>query len=140
MKFCAAWAVATTSKEYLELYQDIKKKIPDAAISTDIIVGFPGESEEAFEHTLDLVRACRFDNAYTFIYSPRPGTPAAKHRRRNTAFRQKGTAAAPERALAMNLRLKTTRNTSERPSPFWSTARRKRIRTSSPATAVTGYL
>lgn len=67
-----------TSKEYLELYQDIKKKIPDAAISTDIIVGFPGESEEAFEHTLDLVRACRFDNAYTFIYSPRPGTPAAK--------------------------------------------------------------
>ena len=67
-----------TSKEYLELFHKIKEKIPNCAISTDIIVGFPNESDEAFEHTLDIVRECRFDNAFTFIYSPRPGTPAAK--------------------------------------------------------------
>ena len=67
-----------SSKDYLDLFHKIKEKIPHCAISTDIIVGFPNESDEAFEHTLDLVRECRFDNAFTFIYSPRPGTPAAK--------------------------------------------------------------
>lgn len=67
-----------TSEEYLELFHKIRNTIPGVTISTDIIVGFPEESDEAFEHTLDVVRECRFDNAYTFIYSPRPGTPAAK--------------------------------------------------------------
>lgn len=67
-----------TSKEYLELFHKIKDTIPGVSISTDIIVGFPNESDEAFEHTMDLVRECKFDNAFTFIYSPRPGTPAAK--------------------------------------------------------------
>lgn len=67
-----------TAGEYLELFHKIRKKVPGVTISTDIIVGFPNESDEAFEHTLDIVKACRFDNAFTFIYSPRPGTPAAK--------------------------------------------------------------
>lgn len=67
-----------TSEEYLRLFHMIKDRVPGVAISTDIIVGFPGEDEEAFEHTLDVVRECAFDNAYTFIYSPRPGTPAAR--------------------------------------------------------------
>lgn len=67
-----------TSAEYKELFHKIRNTIPGVTISTDIIVGFPQESDEAFEHTLDVVRECRFDNAYTFIYSPRPGTPAAK--------------------------------------------------------------
>lgn len=67
-----------SSKDYMELFHKIQNKIPGAAISTDIIVGFPNESDEAFEHTLDLVRQCAFDNAFTFIYSPRPGTPAAR--------------------------------------------------------------
>ena len=51
--------------------------MPDAAITTDIIVGFPGETEADFEQTLDVVRAARFASAFTFQYSPRPGTPAA---------------------------------------------------------------
>ena len=51
--------------------------MPDAAITTDIIVGFPGETEEDFEQTLDVVRAARFAGAFTFQYSTRPGTPAA---------------------------------------------------------------
>ena len=51
--------------------------MPDAAITTDIIVGFPGETEDDFQRTLDVVRASRFAGAYTFQYSPRPGTPAA---------------------------------------------------------------
>ena len=67
-----------TSKEYKELFDKIRAAIPNVAISTDIIVGFPNESDEAFEHTLDMVRACKFDLAYTFIYSPRPHTPAAR--------------------------------------------------------------
>lgn len=65
------------SKEYLELYHMIRNTIPNVAISTDIIVGFPNESDEAFEHTMDVVREAKFDSAYTFIYSPRPHTPAA---------------------------------------------------------------
>lgn len=67
-----------SKEDYLRLYRTIKERIPHCHMSTDIIVGFPGEDEEAFSHTLDVVRECRFDNAYTFIYSPRPGTPAAR--------------------------------------------------------------
>lgn len=64
-------------EEYLTLFDKLKKAIPNCAFSTDIIVGFPNETKEQFERTLDLVRYCEFDNAYTFIYSPREGTPAA---------------------------------------------------------------
>lgn len=67
-----------SAESYMQLYKKIVDTIPNVAISTDIIVGFPNESDEAFENTLELVRQCQFDNAFTFIYSPRPGTPAAK--------------------------------------------------------------
>jgi len=66
-----------TKEEYLELYRKMKERIPNVAITTDIIVGFPNESEEDFEDTLDVVRTCEYDGAYTFIFSPRVGTPAA---------------------------------------------------------------
>ncbi|MQA14347.1 MAG: tRNA (N6-isopentenyl adenosine(37)-C2)-methylthiotransferase MiaB [Pseudonocardiaceae bacterium] len=65
------------STRYLRILDDVRAAMPDAAISTDIIVGFPGETEADFEATLDVVRAARFSQAFTFQYSPRPGTPAA---------------------------------------------------------------
>ncbi|MGA1329303.1 MAG: tRNA (N6-isopentenyl adenosine(37)-C2)-methylthiotransferase MiaB, partial [Candidatus Nanopelagicales bacterium] len=64
--------------KYLGIIQRVRDAIPHAAITTDIIVGFPGESESDFEQTMDLVRQVRFANAFTFIYSKRPGTPAAE--------------------------------------------------------------
>ncbi len=66
-----------TKEEYLELFHKIKEQIPNVAITTDIIVGFPGETEEDFKDTLDIVEECQFDGAYTFIFSPREGTPAS---------------------------------------------------------------
>lgn len=65
-------------EEYKSLYDRIIAKVADCAFSTDIIVGFPNESEEQFLKTLEIVDYCQFDNAFTFIYSPREGTPAAK--------------------------------------------------------------
>jgi tRNA-2-methylthio-N6-dimethylallyladenosine synthase len=65
------------SARYLGILDEVRTSIPDAAITTDIIVGFPGETEEDFEATLDVVRRARFASAFTFQYSPRPGTPAA---------------------------------------------------------------
>ena len=67
-----------TKEDYLELVANIYKYIPHASLTTDIIVGFPGETDEQFQETLDLVKQCRFEGAYTFVYSPREGTPAAK--------------------------------------------------------------
>ncbi len=67
-----------TIESYLELVDKLRKEIPDLALSTDIIVGFPNESDEDFEATLSAVRKCHYDSAFTFIYSPRVGTPAAK--------------------------------------------------------------
>lgn len=67
-----------TREQYLELFDYIKKTMPQAAITTDIIVGFPNETEEQFEDTLSLYDYCEYDIAYTFVYSPRNGTPAAK--------------------------------------------------------------
>ena len=64
--------------QYLDLVRRIKEKIPDCALSTDIIVGFPNESDEDFEATLDVCRKVGYASAFTFIYSPRKGTPAAK--------------------------------------------------------------
>ncbi|PLT31630.1 tRNA (N6-isopentenyl adenosine(37)-C2)-methylthiotransferase MiaB [Peribacillus deserti] len=67
-----------TREQYLELVRKIKAAIPGATLTTDIIVGYPNETEEQFEETLSLYREVGFDSAYTFIYSPREGTPAAK--------------------------------------------------------------
>ena len=66
-----------TRESYLELAEKIKKAVPDISLTTDIIVGFPGETEEDFQETLDVVRKVRYDSAFTFIYSKRTGTPAA---------------------------------------------------------------
>ncbi len=67
-----------TREHYLTLVDKIKTAIPDVTFSTDIIVGFPNETQAQFEDTLSLVDRCQYDLAYTFIYSPREGTPAAK--------------------------------------------------------------
>ncbi len=64
-------------EKFLDIVASVRERIPGAAITTDIIVGFPGESEQDFLDTVDVVRAARFDGAFTFQYSPRPGTPAA---------------------------------------------------------------
>lgn len=67
-----------TKEEYLTLYKKIKERVKDVSITTDIIVGFPNETEEDFKETLEVVKECQFDGAFTFIYSPREGTPASK--------------------------------------------------------------
>ena len=66
-----------TVEQYRTLFDKIVSKIPGVGFSTDIIVGFPNETDEQFQKTLELVDYCQFDNAFTFIYSPRAGTPAA---------------------------------------------------------------
>lgn len=75
-------------EEYLKLFDLIKEKIPNVSITTDIIVGFPNETPEQFEDTLSLYKHCKYDLAYTFIYSPRSGTPAA-HMEDNIEFKEK---------------------------------------------------
>ena len=77
-----------TRESYLELFHKIKNTVPGVAMSTDIIVGFPGEEEEDFLETLSLVEECKFDNAFTFIFSKREGTPACKLKD-NTTLKEK---------------------------------------------------
>jgi len=67
-----------TPESFCETVDELREKVPEVGLTTDLIVGFPGETEERFERTLDMVRQIRFDGAYMFIYSPRPGTPAAE--------------------------------------------------------------
>ena len=67
-----------TKEEYISLFNKIKENVDNVSITTDIIVGFPNETVEDFNETLDVVNTCKFDSAFTFIYSPREGTPAAK--------------------------------------------------------------
>lgn len=66
-----------TKEQYLELVEKIRSQIPDIAITTDIIIGFPGETPSDVEETMDVIRQVQYDNAFTFIYSKRTGTPAA---------------------------------------------------------------
>ncbi len=66
-----------TAEKYLELVEKLRQAVPEISLTTDLIVGFPGETEEDFEETLRVVREVRYDGAFTFIYSPRKGTPAA---------------------------------------------------------------
>ena len=68
-----------TKEQYLDLVNEIYNKIPNVSLTTDIIVAFPGETHEDYLETLDLVEKSRFEGAYTFIYSPRKGTPAAEY-------------------------------------------------------------
>jgi len=68
-----------TRESYLELVKKLREAVPDITISTDIIVGFPGETEKDFQDTLDLVSEVRYDSAFTFLYSVRQGTPAAEY-------------------------------------------------------------
>jgi tRNA-2-methylthio-N6-dimethylallyladenosine synthase len=67
-----------TREDYLSIIYKLKKLVPDISFTTDIIVGFPGETEEDFAETLELIKEVRFDSAYTFLYSIREGTLAAK--------------------------------------------------------------
>lgn len=83
-------------KKYMHLVDVVKQKVPDISLATDIIVGFPGETEEDFQETLDVVKKVRYDSAYTFIFSPRPGTPAYKMKNNAT----------PDEILNRFLRLK----------------------------------
>ena len=77
-----------TRESYLELFDKIKNTVPGVSISTDIIVGFPGETEEDFNDTMSLVEHCKYDNAFTFIFSERQGTPACKLKD-NTTLKEK---------------------------------------------------
>ena len=67
-----------TKESYLKLFEKLKKTIPNVSITTDIIIGFPNETLDDFNETLEVVNKCKFDSAFTFIFSPREGTPAAK--------------------------------------------------------------
>lgn len=78
-----------TKERYLSLVEEIKTKIPHVSLTTDIIVGFPGETRADFEETLDLVKQCQFEGAYTFVYSKREGTPAASYEDNVSAIEKK---------------------------------------------------
>ena len=65
-------------RDYLDVVERCRRSLPEVSFSTDVIVGFPGESDEDFEETLTVMRQMRYDSAFTFKYSPRPGTPAAR--------------------------------------------------------------
>ncbi len=67
-----------TAERYLGRLEAARSEIPDLAVTTDLIVGFPGETEDDFARTLEVVEAARYDAAYTFVFSPRPGTAAAE--------------------------------------------------------------
>ena len=75
-------------KRYLEIVDQLRSRVPDMALTTDIIVGFPGETEEDLQQTLEIMNYAQFENSYSFMYSPRPGTPASEMEE-NTNKREK---------------------------------------------------
>ena len=77
-----------TAERYLERLAAARAAVPDLAVTTDIIVGFPGETDDDFERTLEVVAAAEYDYAYTFIFSPRPGTEAADDDRAASSTRR----------------------------------------------------
>ena len=126
-----------TREDYLTLIEKLREAVPDIAISTDIIVGFPGETEEEFENTLDLCKRVGFDSAFTFLYSVRKGTPAAdfveqvpeeiKHERFNrlvaiinesSAIRNSEYAGRVEKVLVESLSKRNTKTFSGRTESF----------------------
>ena len=103
-----------TRARYLELIAEIEETVPDIALSTDLIVGFPGETDEDFQQTVDLVERLRYDNVFAFRYSRRPGTPAAEmpdqvpdaiKASRNTRILTVATRVAAERSRALEGRV-----------------------------------
>ena len=107
-------------ERYLSIIDDVRARIPDAAITTDIIVGFPGETEADFAATLDVVRAARFAGAFTFQYSPRPGTPAAGTGRPGAQGRRPGTLRTARRRSRTRCPGRRTVRWSGGPSRCWS--------------------
>ncbi len=77
-RILAAMNRGYTRREYVEKAEQLRRRVPGVSLTTDIIVGFPGETEEDFAATLETVEACRFDAAFTFLYNPREGTAAAR--------------------------------------------------------------
>jgi tRNA-2-methylthio-N6-dimethylallyladenosine synthase len=103
-----------TRARYLELIAEIEETVPNIALSTDLIVGFPGETDEDFQQTVDLVERLRYDNVFAFRYSRRPGTPAAEmpdqvpdeiKASRNTRILTVATRVAAERSRALEGRV-----------------------------------
>ncbi|MBQ8401062.1 MAG: TRAM domain-containing protein, partial [Clostridia bacterium] len=96
-----------TAGHYRSLIDRLKAAVPDISITSDIIVGFPGETEEDFEATLDMLRYVQYDMIFSFIYSPRPGTPAAEME--NQVPHEVSTARF-ERLLALQNKISLERN------------------------------
>ena len=113
-----------TRERYLEVVAELRSAIPGLTITTDIIVGFPGETEAQFAETLSLVSEADFDEAYTFKYSVREGTPAVRLRGPRPRRRRVGTARAAHRGRARATRGGRTSGASARCTRCWSSARR----------------
>ncbi len=121
---------------YLDKVRRLRQAIPDVVITSDVIVGFPGETAEEFEDTMTLIDAVRFDALFTFIFSPREGTPAAKMDDPIPRRRRRPTSSGWWSCRTPFPR-KSTPPTSERPCAAWWTGRTTRA--SPPAPPATGW-
>ena len=118
---------AYTRERYLEKVAMVREAIPDVAITTDIIVGFPGETEADFEETMSLVEAVRYDAAYTFQYSPRPMTEAADDGRPPPEGGRAGALRATRRAAGGHLVRQQPARRRTTSTRSWSRARPRRM-------------
>ncbi|MBO6053658.1 MAG: tRNA (N6-isopentenyl adenosine(37)-C2)-methylthiotransferase MiaB [Clostridia bacterium] len=96
-----------SAKSYLETIEKLRRAVPDVSVTSDIIVGFPGEEEEDFEKTLEIMKAARYDMVYSFIYSPRAGTPAAEM---ENQIPREVSSERMERLLALGAKIADERN------------------------------